>query len=272
MDRLGIEFLTALGLPPVQFAALAGQLGCRHISFMLSGSYVNPDGYPDFDLRHDPALLRDFAAALRDHDLSISLGEGFVVQPDQHVEDFKGDLDILRALGAKRINMVSMDPDWERTLDQFALLAEMAVDAGMEQSVMEFAPILTIADLPMAVQAVEHIGRDDCRILLDTMHFARSGGTAAQLAALPEDMIGYVQLCDAPLQAVIPDYMQESMTERLSPGDGDIPLLAMLQAVPKDVTISLEVPQISHALAGVRRDDAVGAVWRAGQTMLAQLG
>jgi hypothetical protein len=43
--------------------------------------------------------------------------------------------------------VVSLEPDWDRTLEQFAITVEMAAERGM-QSTTEFAPSLTVADRP----------------------------------------------------------------------------------------------------------------------------
>jgi len=271
MNRLGIEFLTVLGLPPVDFVRLAGKLECRHISAMLDGSYVNPNDYPAFDLRTDRAMRADFMSALQDEGVSISLGEGFLVRADGDVRALTGDLDLMRSLGATRVNIVSMDPDLQRTLDQYAIFAELAASAGMEEVVIEFAPVLTIRDLPMAVEAVRHVGRPDFRLLIDTMHLCRTGGTAADIAALDPALIGYIQLCDAPSVPPIDDYMQESMTERLSPGEGDFPLADIFAALPDDRIVSLEVPQCAKALAGQSRRERIEPMLAATRDLLARI-
>ena len=66
--------------------------------------------------------------------------------------------------------------------------------------------------------------------------------------------IGYIQLCDAPRQHVIPDYMEEAVYQRAVPGDGELPLQAILAALPRDRVIGLEIPLRAEALGGV--DDA----------------
>jgi sugar phosphate isomerase/epimerase len=249
MDRLGIEYLSVLGLPPVQFVELAADLGCRYISSGLSGVPVNPEGHPIYHLRTDAALRREMIAAMRDRGVSISLGEGFVAMPDSDIKDRGADLEAMHELGVRRVNVVSMDPDLSRTFDQYAVLAEMATGAGFEV-VTEFAPCLTVRDLPTALAALRHVGRPDFRLLIDTMHLARSGGTAAGLAALDPDLIGYVQLCDVPWTPTIADYLQEAMTERRAPGAGELPLRDFLAAIPRDRIVSLEIPELSKALAG----------------------
>jgi sugar phosphate isomerase/epimerase len=270
MERLGIEFLSVLGLPPVEFVELAADLGCRHISTGLGSLPGSPAGYPTYNLATDAPLRREMIAALRDRGVSISLGEGALVQPGADIRDRASDLAAMHDLGIRRVNVVSMDPDLPRTLDQFAVFAEMAADAGME-TVTEFAPVLSVRDLPTALEAVRHVGRPDFRLLIDTMHLVRSGGSAADLAALDPRLFGYVQLCDAPLVPTIADYMQEAMCERRAPGAGELPLAEILGALPRDLVVSLEVPELSKALAEIGPRERVGAVVEAARNLLARL-
>ena len=41
------------------------------------------------------------------------------------------------------------------------------------------------------------------------------------------------------------------MFERLPPGEGELPLAAMLAALPDDRVVGLEIPMRSHAEAGI---------------------
>src|SRR5258708_7244135 len=84
MNRLGIEIISVFGLPPVEFVNLAADLGCRYISTGLQPIDYNPHKYPRFSLREDKALRRNMVAAMRERDVSISLGEGFTIRPRFH--------------------------------------------------------------------------------------------------------------------------------------------------------------------------------------------
>lgn len=252
--RLGIGMLSVFGLPPIPFVELAAELGCHHISIALRGMPVVPLGYPPFSLRDDARLRADLLAAMSDRDVAISLGDGFVVLPDADMRPFAGDLDALAGLGAPRINVVSLDPDLHRTFDQFAALAELAAQRGIA-TVVEPVPGLTVGDLPTALAAVAHVGRPDCRVLIDTMHLVRSGGSAADLAAVGAERIGYAQLNDTTLVPRLGNYLQEAMFERLAPGEGELPLRDIVAALPGDVIVEIEVPQRGLALAGVSAAD-----------------
>ncbi|UGQ14873.1 sugar phosphate isomerase/epimerase [Yinghuangia sp. ASG 101] len=270
MRALGIEFLSVFGMPPVEFVALAADVGCRHISTGLESGPSNPLGYPPFSLRDDAALRREMTAAMRDRGVSVSLGEGMNIRAGTDIRDRLPDLELLAELGAERINTVSLDPDPGRSIEQFGVLAEAAASFGMETTV-EPSPGLTIGDLPTALDAIRQVGRPDFRLLVDTMHIVRSGSTAEDIRALDPAVIGYIQLSDAPLTPATPDYMTEAMFERMEPGTGELPLVDLLSALPGDRVIGLEVPNRAHAESGVSPRDRLGRCVEAARGLLARV-
>jgi sugar phosphate isomerase/epimerase len=270
MDRLGIGFLGGFGLPPVEFVDLAADLDCHYISAVVQGQQLLPLGYPPFSLKDDPALRKDVLAAMNHRGVAISLGDGFLVLPGAEMGAFGADLDVLAELGVPRINVVSLDPDLSRTFDQFAALTELAAQRSM-QTAVEPVPGLTVGDLPTALAAKEHVGRDDFQLLIDTMHLVRSGSSAADLAALDPNHIGYAQLCDSTLQARSDNYADEAVFERMVPGEGELPLSDILSVLPPDIVIELEVPRRSLALAGVSPIDRLRPCVEAARRLLSEV-
>ena len=267
-DRVGIEFLSVFGLPPVAFVDLAADLGCRYISTGLTSYPYDPPSYPPFSLRDDPQLRREMTAAMRDRGVSISLGEGMTIRGGVDIRDRHSDLEIMAELGIRLVNTVSIDPDLNRSIEQFGLLAELAASLGMETT-LEPSPGLTIPNLSAAVDAIRQVGRPDFRLLVDVMHVIRSGSGPADLAALDPGIVGHIQLSDAPLIPTIPDYSQEAMFERMVPGTGEFPLPEVLAALPDDVVIGLEVPLRSQAQAGIGPHERLGWCVEATRKLLA---
>ncbi len=266
MNRLGIEMLTLLGMPPVEHVKLAAELGCVSISTGLTSLPLSMFGLQDLDcyaawsLESDAALRRELKAALRDTGVHIGLGEGFRVRTDGDVRDRGAGLDIMAELGARRINAVSMEGDMARTYDQLGHLTDMVIERGMAFTI-EFAPPNAINSLASALAAVDHVGRDRCRILFDAMHFFRSGGMVEDIISLDPGLIGYAQLCDAPMVSAGGTYMSEAMFARMLPGTGELPLKAFIAALPADCEIGLEVPILADLQSGMRpRDHAARAV------------
>ncbi len=269
MDQLGIGMLSAFGLPPVEFVDLAADLGCHYISTALQGMPLVPLGYPPFSLKDDAALRKDLLAAMSNRGVTISLGDGFLVLPGADVRAFSADLDVLAELGVPRINVVSLDPDLSRTFDQFSALTELAAQRCI-QTVVEPVPSLTVGDLPTALAAMEHVGRPDFQLLIDTMHLVRSGSSVADLAAIDSEHIGYAQLNDTTLQPRMDNYMEDAMFERMVPGEGELPLHDILSVLPPDIVIELEVPKRSLALAGIGPIERLRPCVEAARRLLAQ--
>ncbi|MCT2398029.1 sugar phosphate isomerase/epimerase family protein [Novosphingobium mangrovi (ex Huang et al. 2023)] len=245
---LGIELLTVLGMGPVEHVTLAADLGCTAVSMGLTQLPFNPYGYPAWSLREDPALRRELKAVMRERGVSISIAEGMGVSADLDASRHAADMDLFAELGALRVNSVDMGVERDRAFEQLAKLCEMAGERGMDFSI-EFCPVFTIRSLPEALAAVRHIGEGRATVLIDSMHFFRSGGTVAQIAELDPALIGHVQLSDAPRKSA-GDYMQEAMSGRMIPGEGELPLREFIDALPRGQTLGLEVPLMAQAESG----------------------
>lgn len=266
MERLGIDCLSVFGLPPVQFVELAARLGCGFVTFGVPVTF-NPESYPSYCCK-DPLTQREVQAALRDHGIAVKVGEGFFFMPGMEAKHFALHLDAMAELGAQTINMVSMNGDLGRSLDGFAALAEMSAARGMSSSV-EFVAGQVVGNLEDAAKAVRHVGRPDFKLVVDMLHLARSAGTVSDLANLDPDTIGYIQLCDCRYEAT--DYVQEAMYERMRPGTGELPLLELLAALPRDIPVGIEIPQRSLANAGLGPMERLQPCVEAARALLAKV-
>lgn len=267
MERLGIECLSTFALPPADHVRLAAQLGCGHVSLNPGGAANPLPPLGKVPWRGDRAEQRAVAGALHETGVALSLVEGFAILPDVGAEAHLPALDLAASLGARAICAVSLDKDMGRTHGEFARLAEMAAERGMIATTEVGAG--TIRDLPRALAALAAVTHPAFRLLVDTMHFFRKGGSVAQFAALDPAAIGHVQLCDVPMPAQDDDYLDEALFERRAPGDGDLPLRAFLALVPADVPIGLEVPIRSQALAGVPHYDRLARCVAQARALLA---
>jgi sugar phosphate isomerase/epimerase len=269
---LGIEQLTVLAMPPVEYVKLASELGCVSISTGVTGMPLTMFGIEDYapwpmwSLRDDAALRRETIAAMRDTGVAIGLAEGFRAASDADVADYARDLDVFAELGAQRLNAICMESDMAMAVDQLGRLADMAIARGMLFTI-EFFPSEGINSFERALEVTAAIGRDKAQVLLDTMHFFRTGGTLDQLAG-GIDAIGYVQLADSPDTPPDESYFMTSLFARDVPGEGALPLRALVAALPADMPISVEVPRLDamrtlgarmHAARVVEAARALGA-------------
>ncbi len=271
MDRLALEFISTLGMPPVAHIELAASLGVTGLGFAPGPIAANPHGYPAWNLRTDPALLRATKAALAANGVRLTLGEGFLIMSGIEIADAVTIMDVMAELGAPMVNTIVMEQDRARAFDQFALYAGMAAERGM-LACLEFMPMMWPIDIHEAAAFVADSGAGNARVLIDAMHFYRGGSSAADLARIDPAAIGYVQICDVPIPAVNPDYGMEARDNRLPPGEGDLPLGELLSALPRDVTIGLELPMAARAEAGIGPEDRLRPAIAAARELLAALG
>lgn len=245
---IGLEYLSTFGLRPRDYVHLAASSGYEAVGINLSGAANALGGAPRYDFRDDPELRQELAKALRETQLSVSLVEGFAIVPQGDVADFEGYLDWVASLGARAICAVSLERDRERSCDQFALLTSLASACGILTTTEVGAGILK--NLDRAIAMASAVADTNFRLLIDTMHFFRSGSTVADFAELDANMIGHVQLCDVPMPARSPNYMDEALHERQIVGEGDLPLADLVPLIPEDVPVGLEIPVRSNLVDG----------------------
>jgi sugar phosphate isomerase/epimerase len=148
------------------------------------------------------------------------------------------------ALGAESVNLAHFgggqvsEPQF---IECIGALAERARRRGVRVT-LEFLPESAIPDLATAQRIVRGAGGANLGVMFDTWHFARSGGTLAQLAALPAGLIAGVQISDR--RAGEPQAAYRPMSGRLLPGEGELPLVEMLSLLlsrDPNLTIGVEV-------------------------------
>ena len=112
----------------------------------------------------------------------------------------------------------------------FAALCDRAADDGMRMAIEFFAwsPLCSLSDTWTIVRDAD---RANGGIILDTWHHARRGGTADDIALVDAARIWGVQIADAPTRPVLDDLAAECRHHRRWPGEGELPLDAIVQAL-----------------------------------------
>jgi sugar phosphate isomerase/epimerase len=148
-------------------------------------------------------------------------------------------------LGATYFLAVGNDPDEARMTANLARLAEAAGSHRLSLA-LELMPYTAVNSLAKAHRMVASCRAPNLGLLIDALHLARAGGTPAEVAALPREHIAYLQLCDAPAQ--LPPGLtlrQESLSARLYPGDGALPLISLMNSLPEGIVIDVETPVVA---------------------------
>jgi sugar phosphate isomerase/epimerase len=135
---------------------------------------------------------------------------------------------------------------------------------------LEFLPESSIPDLATAQRIVTAIGAPNLGLMFDTWHFARSGGTLEQLAALPPGLISGLQISDRTPPA--PGAVYLPMGGRLLPGEGELPLVQWLRVIlGRDPGLTVGVEVFSEDLNALKPEEAAGRVAQSTRRVLAQL-
>ena len=159
-------------------------------------------------------------------------------------------LALSQKLGGRFIVCPIEDGDVTRRRDTFARLADLAAEHGLG-ALVEFNPYSGCRSLAEAVELACSVRRPNAALVLDALHLSRSGGHPRDLAQVDPALLKLVHFCDAP--PFVPDgrsaeeLRRESRTARLQPGEGGLWLAELLDALPRDIPISIEAPSARHA-------------------------
>ncbi|PNU03464.1 sugar phosphate isomerase/epimerase family protein [Novosphingobium guangzhouense] len=186
---------------------------------------------------------RDARAALARTGLPVLDVEVVWIRPDTTLDDHRKVIDVGAELGAANVLCVSSHEEGE-TVERLAALCRHAEGSGMRVA-LEFGIFTEVRDLTQALGILDRVGHPLGAVLIDPIHADRSGTTVDQIAAIDPALLPYAQFCDAraerPDPADFDAIIADAIDLRELPGEGALPLAAMLQALPQHIPLSLEL-------------------------------
>ena len=151
--------------------------------------------------------------------------------------------------------------------ETFAALCDHPLAAGRRLAIEFFAwsPLHTLADTWTIVRDAD---RANGGIIVDVWHHARRGGTTDDLARIDARRVHGIQIADAPDAPVVEDLATECLRHRRWPGDGGLPLDALVATLraggcvaPLGIEVFGSATDAADAEARARRaHDALRAV------------
>lgn len=240
-----LSFLTVADVAPVDAVKIAAESGYAKVGLRLLPAAPNEAEYP---ILTDTKLLQETQAALKDTGITVADVEIIRITPDFEPKKYLHFLDIAKQLEAKHILVAGNDPDQNRMIHNFALFCELSKQYGLSCD-LEFMPWTNVKNLAQANFIVEQSNQDNAAVLIDSLHFDRSDSTLEQVKALPASRMNYVQLCDGLFNYDPSDegLINIARSNRLVPGQGEIDIVALLNALPSDITLAAEVPNLQLA-------------------------
>jgi sugar phosphate isomerase/epimerase len=181
----------------------------------------------------------------------------FYLAPATRLDEFMPALALGAELGAGYALVQGADPSWSRLLDNFSGFCERARQLGLTAS-LEFVPQRDLATLAQALRLINESRQPNAVICVDPLHLARGGGAPDDLRNLDLRLLPYVQFSDGMLAEGEPDLAvakRIGVGERRLPAQGMLPLADLLDVMPDNLPLSLEVPRP----AGTSMTDAAWA-------------
>lgn len=230
-----------LDTTPPELVTVAAAAGFRTIGIRLTAT--PRVGLPPYDILHDGPLLRETLLRLADTGVSVLDTEFLRFEPEHPVGIPEGFLEVSARLGAENVLVMSAEPEDARTIERFCELCDRAAAYGLHVC-LEFAIYTGVRTLAHAAHVVAQSKRSNASVLIDALHFSRSGGIPAHIAHVDPALLRYAQICDAspdkPVDA--PGLIREARTGRRLPGEGVLPLAELVAALPATAPLAVEAP------------------------------
>ena len=185
---------TVLDTTPPELVTVAAAAGFRTIGIRLTAT---PSvGVPPYDILRDGPMLRETLPRLADTGVSVLDTEFLRFEPENPVGVPEGFLEVSARLGAQNVLVMSAEPEEARTLERFGELCDRAAPYGLRVG-LEFAIYTGVRTLAHAAQVVARSERPNASVVIDALHFSRSGGLPAHIAQVDPALLRYAQICDA---------------------------------------------------------------------------
>ena len=234
---LSIAHLCELDIAPAQLIEYAASAGLSSVGLRIA--HASPGGI-EYPL--DKAGRADVRRRIDATGVSVLYIELISITETTRASDYKTLFDTGAEIGATRLTVAGNATDLNLVADRFAEICVLARDYGINPD-FEFMPFRAIRTFGEAVEIVRRAGQPNGRILVDTLHVHRSSSPIADIAKTDPALIGTLQICDAPAIPPPPEELvTEARTNRLMPGQGGLDLWSIIDALPADIAIGVEVP------------------------------
>jgi sugar phosphate isomerase/epimerase len=148
--------------------------------------------------------------------------------------------DVGNRLGAEHLLVVSDEPRADQLATALSTISDWC-GPGL-RPMLEFLRITEVSSLAQAKELLAACSEHNFGILLDSLHLARSAELDT-LVSLDAGEHPYIQLCDGPLLCADDreSLLVDALDLRSAPGEGELALWPLLQMLPADTPLSMEV-------------------------------
>ncbi|MDQ0606525.1 sugar phosphate isomerase/epimerase [Variovorax sp. W1I1] len=235
---LSLAHLGMLDAAPPQLVEAAHAAGFGGVGMRLSPARL---GEVPFPMEVGGAMLKETLARLHGLGMRVHDIEIVRIKPGFDAGALTGVLDSAQALGARCLMVNVDDSDLSRAADGIGALAERARRHGLALG-LEFMVYTAMRSLESAQQIAIASKSDNVRIVIDALHFFRSGAVPQDMASAHVDR-HFIQINDALAQRHPGlSAAEEGRAHRLCPGEGQLPVAQLLAHLAQDALLSVEAP------------------------------
>lgn len=257
--RYGMAYLTAHRCSPPEALRIAADAGYDAVGFR---PFPNGPAAAYQPLIEDGALLRETLSVQKDTGVGVFDLEIVRLDADFDPSRWQRLYELGARLGARSLLVAADDADAARLADSYARLCEAAAPYRLSAD-LEFMPWTAVKSAREALGVVVRAGQpSNAGILVDALHVGRSRSSWDDLRAIPRALLHHVQLCDAEPGRHFTDeqLIHTARCERLMPGEGGIDLRQLLDAMPEDLPVTVEVVHHARESATSPRDWAAACL------------
>jgi sugar phosphate isomerase/epimerase len=233
---LSFAHLAALEVGPPDLIDMLAEAGFASTSVRMRRT---APGTPEYPLT-DPVIRRATKERIAATGVTVLYTEMVALSRSLDPRDLRAMFEAAADVGAARVVTGGDDEDFAIVAEKLASVCELAHSFGMLVEI-EFMPFRGVKSLSDAVRVLEMADQPNALIMVDALHFYRSNSKLSELKELDPRLIGSFQLCDAPA-APPSDLTYEARNARLLTGKGGLDVNAIMDALPDDVPLGVEVP------------------------------
>jgi sugar phosphate isomerase/epimerase len=239
MTKLALAPTTLPDTQPLDYVKAAAEAGYDAIGLRLNRS----PGLPFHPVVGNAPLIREMSRMIDGGGLSVLEIYSCYLEPATDVDAFRPALELGRQFGARYVLVMGADPDWARMRDNLGRFAEVAAEYALVPA-LEPAVTRPLASHRQCERLIAEAGSSSAVICLDPLNLVRAGEGARDIAAMDPRLFPFAQLTDGFVDARETPAMLGRMApnRRAMLGEGNLPIAAILDALPAGIPLSVETP------------------------------
>jgi len=242
MNQISLAYLTVFGLSPPDHVTVAAKAGYEAVGLRLVPALPEEERFP---MTVGSEMLRETLSRLNDTGLAVLDVENVKLNKFTDPTSLAPVFDAMGELGTTKVLVTSDAVDESLNIERLSALCEFGRKYELDFH-LEFMPwTLGVATLEQAERIIAAADAPNAHLMIDAIHYDRTGATLDKLAALPPCRFRYIQLCDAPQLPPQTDeeILHQGRFERQFPGDGGLDLIGLMATLSTRIPISVEAPR-----------------------------